>query len=381
MDSSIEPVPDAAPGFSTEIARGGAEVIAALADEWRDMMTGGPCDEPFYTPEWIGAYARSFGRASEFLAVTARRAGRLVAVLPLVRERRTFAGIPVRMLRSAGNAHTCRYELVHCREHREDAVRSIWLALLRDSAWDTLLLEFAPPDGAAAQLARHAASTHCRVGEAPALPQPFVSLSTCAGDFDVLLAGLDAKFRANVRRRRRKLEARGPLALVHAVGADDRLRQFYALERAGWKGSQGTAIACDHTVQAFYEEAAAKAAARGYLSLYSLEQERRPVAMYLGLEYAGRYCLLKTAYDEALREYSPGQLITHDVLRDLVERGSRELDFLGGPMDWKSDWKPRERPLSDFHVYRGAAGRALHALRFRVRPLVSRALRRVKARS
>jgi CelD/BcsL family acetyltransferase involved in cellulose biosynthesis len=101
--------------------------------------------------------------------------------------------------------------------------------------------------------------------------------------------------------------------------------------------------------------------------------------MYFGLYHRDRYYLLKTAYDETLRDCSPGQLLTHDALADLAARGAAEFDFLGGLMAWKADWAPAVRELCDVYVFRGAAGRALHALRFKLRPAVGKALRRLRA--
>src|SRR3954464_14794990 len=151
MNSPIELVPHHAAELVSEIVRGGPDIIDELADEWRRLMPGGPCDEPFYTPEWIHAYVSAFANGSEVVIVTARAAGQLVALLPLVRETRTVAGIRLRVLRSAGNAHTCRYELVHAATHRGAAIDAIWRALERDAGWDTLELESVPVAGAAAE--------------------------------------------------------------------------------------------------------------------------------------------------------------------------------------------------------------------------------------
>jgi len=183
-----------------------------------------------------------------------------------------------------------------------------------------------------------------------------------------VLAGRDAKFRANVRRRMRKLEARGPVRLVRLERADPAaLRSFYELERAGWKGEQGTAIACDPRTVRFYDEIARAAAGFGYLSLFILECAGRPIAVHYGLTYRGRYFVPKLTYDEGYREFAPGHLIINEILRDSVQRGLTEFDFLGPWMEWKADWTSHIRPHASCYLFHhGLVGRALYALRFRL---------------
>jgi CelD/BcsL family acetyltransferase involved in cellulose biosynthesis len=87
------------------------------------------------------------------------------------------------------------------------------------------------------------------------------------------------------------------------------------------------------------------------------------------------YLLPKTAYDEALGHVSPGQLLQREVLAECEARGLAAFDFLGPDMPWKRDWAPVHAPHDWLYVYRPSlAGRARHALRHRVRPVVKEVL-------
>jgi CelD/BcsL family acetyltransferase involved in cellulose biosynthesis len=362
-----------------EVLRGGAEVIEAIGEEWSALCGRRVPDEPFYRPEWIGAYLAAFAPAARVAVIAARTAEGLVGVLPLISEVAPLGGIPARKLRSAGNAHTCRFELVCAPEVSADAVaRTVLEALLAEPGWDVLELDNAPRGGAAWRLAQLASNAGCRTHAVEALSPPYLDLASCGGDRDRLLGRLDAKFRANLRRRLRKLEAHGAVALARCGDSEHALEQFYALERAGWKGGEGSAIACSAGARRFYDCIALDAARRGELRVYTLECGSRAAAMYLGLYAGGRYYLLKTAYDETVRECSPGQLLTHEALGDLLAAGCTAFDFLGGQMPWKSEWSPQARVLDDLYVFRGPAGQALHALRFRVRPALARAARIIR---
>jgi CelD/BcsL family acetyltransferase involved in cellulose biosynthesis len=367
-----------APQVEADVVYGGVEAIDALSAEWSALCDGAERDEPFYRPECIRAYVEAFAPSSALALVTARLRGRLVAILPLVSELGTLAGLPARKLRSAGNTHTCRYDLVCARGMSAEAASAIASALLRRPGWDLIELENVPRGGTLARMVAEAGQAGWRIHAAPSLTPPYLDLASCEGRFDRLLDTLDAKFRSNLRRRMKKLEAHGPVTLVACGEPGALLERFYALERAGWKGAEGSAIDCDGTTRAFYDALARAAHAGGHLALYGLAAGGRVVAVFLGLLYRGRYYLLKTAYDEALRDCSPGQVLTREALRDLLARGCIEFDFLGGHMEWKAEWAPALRPLDDLYIFRGSTGRALHALRFVVRPAVARAVRRIR---
>jgi CelD/BcsL family acetyltransferase involved in cellulose biosynthesis len=198
-------------------------------------------------------------------------------------------------------------------------------------------------------------------------PGPYVLLPGDAkATLEQALAHSTSKFRASVRRGRRKLEEEGEVRLTRITDAvPAELELFYQLESAGWKGQQGTAIACDQQTRQFYDEVARVAEQFGYLLLYRLDCGERAVAMQYGLTYGERFFLLKPTFDEHFRQASPGHVIMHEILRDMLARGQREFDFLMPVMEWKREWATGLRPHSICYIFaRGPIGWALHAYRF-----------------
>jgi CelD/BcsL family acetyltransferase involved in cellulose biosynthesis len=98
------------------------------------------------------------------------------------------------------------------------------------------------------------------------------------------------------------------------------------------------------------------------------------VAFHYALATPEKYLLLKPGYDESLGECSPGQLLMEDVLKECVEGGLGEIDFLGPDMVWKRDWTDQVRPHAWRYVFRkGPKGRALCAAKFRWLPAAKEA--------
>jgi CelD/BcsL family acetyltransferase involved in cellulose biosynthesis len=352
-------------------------VVAALESAWNRLVEDAD-DQVFYRHEFVATWLAHFAPEAQRRVILGRDAREgLTAVLPLVAERTTLAGIPVRMLTSASNVHSCRFDLV-ARDPVRDAT-AILDHLLRTRDWDVLRLVDVPERGAAWQLAAAARARGLTVATWESVDSPYVPLPASADD---LAERLDARFRANLRRRRRRLAEKGRVDVEHVTGGralDERLAEGFALEQSGWKGRRGTAIAQDAAVRGFYTALAHAAAARGHLSLYFLRIDGRAIAFHYALEYGGRYLLLKPAYDEAFREVSPGQLLTWDVLRACIDRRLDEFDFLGPDMPWKRDWARVVRRHRWLYVFRPTiAGRLAHATKFRWLPAARQLVQRLR---
>jgi CelD/BcsL family acetyltransferase involved in cellulose biosynthesis len=364
-----------------EILSGGLDVLTQVEPEWRVLCEEGPYDQPFHRPELIRAYIEAFAPDEELVIFAARAENRLRAVLPFLVTRTFVAGMPVRRLRAPANVHTCRYDLVHAPELADVVVPALWQAIKSCRSWDMLEFSSVPAASVIGRLVQTARLDGFPAHAVRAATSPYVALSRGEHALDGALERLDAKFRANLRRRMRKLQAKGTVQLVRHDLTSDCLRRFYELEHASWKGEGGSAIVQDTRTLRYYETLAREAERFGYLSIYSLECEGKPVAMHYGLTHRGRYFILKTAYDHTVADCSPGQLLMLEVLRDITGRECSELDFLGLCMDWKRDWRPRLRPHADWTVFRGFRGALVHLVHARARRLAGRALRKWKART
>jgi CelD/BcsL family acetyltransferase involved in cellulose biosynthesis len=101
---------------------------------------------------------------------------------------------------------------------------------------------------------------------------------------------------------------------------------FLALERSGWKGKAGSALACAPSTEAFFREAVAGAFDAEKLDFLCLELEGRPIAMLVNLLAPPGSFSFKIAYDEEHSRFSPGVLIQIKNLRILDRGGIAWMD-------------------------------------------------------
>jgi CelD/BcsL family acetyltransferase involved in cellulose biosynthesis len=357
--------------------------IAALAPAWDRLRLrhaeAGLTAGPFLQPAWFAIYAATLARGDRKLRLyVAHRAGEVVGILPLVEERRRLAGLPARVLRSLSDDHSSRFDAL---VGDDETARALVAELADDTSWDALELRDAPERAGVELLTAAAEQAGHPTARWPSLDSPYLALP---GDVAALDQQLSAKFRSNLRRRKKKLEAEvGPIALERVPNDADRatldraLDDGFRLEAAGWKGDAGSAIACDPILRARYTALAHAFAKKDQLALYFLTVGGARKAFHFAILDGGVYYLFKPGYDPALASYGLGHLLVDAVIRDLIPRGARELDFLGDDMPWKREWTDLTRPHAWRYVFAaGARGRALHAWKFRLAPRLKRLLRR-----
>jgi CelD/BcsL family acetyltransferase involved in cellulose biosynthesis len=93
---------------------------------------------------------------------------------------------------------------------------------------------------------------------------------------------------------------------------------FLALEAAGWKGEEGTAILSSRRDAEFARRFIASLAREGKASVALLGCDGRPVAAQVLLYCGTRAYTWKTAFDAAFAKFSPGALLVDKVSTDLL---------------------------------------------------------------
>jgi CelD/BcsL family acetyltransferase involved in cellulose biosynthesis len=342
----------------------------ALRSTWDGLAACGPVDLPFVAHGWISAWLDAFApRASPLVLVARGPHGEPLGMAPFLEERSN--GI-VRLV-SPANDHSCRFEWVLGRDPGT-AVATLWRHLRDEVRWDAIVLRDVPRDGPTSTVLEPLARADgYPTGRWASVSSPRIRLGGTPAE-----ERTSAKFRANLRRRAKRLQELGAVAVRrcgNGGSADTALAEFLALEAEGWKGKGGTAIALGPDLVRFYAAVVRDAAARGTLAIRALTIDGRAVAVHLGIVHRGVFFLPKTAYDERLASVSPGQLLQREVLAECEARGLAAFDFLGPDMPWKRDWEPEHAPHDWLYVYRPSlAGVVLHALKHRLRPAAKEVL-------
>ena len=339
-----------------------------IASQWDRLAEADPA--PFSRHAWVAAWWRAFGTQRELRVCTIWNDGELIAALPLL----TGSG---HGLASAANAHTPTYRPLA----RGPSARASLAEALVSTGRDLTLEALPAEEKEIRELL--GAVRHC--GARTVLEAAYVSpIADTSGSFDAYRSELKSRWRELERRGRKMAREHAVETVLISQPADLRrdLTEGLALEVAGWKGREGTAMLSDEVTATFYADVAHAFNASGELRLSSLRTDGRLVAFDLALLHRGRYFLLKTAFDESLRTLAPGLVLRRAVVERCFELGLDAHEFLGVDMDWKRLFATGERKHFVWRAYpRGVAATLRYAYRRHARPRLRSAYLRVRRSS
>lgn len=189
--------------------------------------------------------------------------------------------------------------------------------------------------------------------------QPYVNTSfiDVAGSFDEYWDARGKNLRQNTRKQRNKLQAESTPTRIDCVSqASDVLEalvQYGALESAGWKADTGTAIGADNAQGRFYASMLQNFCSLGRGRIYRYWFGDRVVAMDLCIDNGPLVVILKTAYDENMKQFSPSVLMRQDEFEAWWDEGRfKRIEFYGKTMEWHTRWTGDERCLYHATYYR-----------------------------
>lgn len=157
-------------------------------------------------------------------------------------------------------------------------------------------------------------------------------------------ASLSAKKRKELRRQHRRLAETGELKIRrqrNPANVPAWTQQFLELERGGWKGQSGSALACQPETANLFREALAGAARAGRLDLLDLTLDGKPIAMLASFVCPPGAFSYKTAFDESFARFSPGVLLQ---LENIALLSAENLL-------WADSCAAQDHPMID-HIWR-----------------------------
>ncbi|MBX3561939.1 MAG: GNAT family N-acetyltransferase [Sphingomonas sp.] len=286
-----------------------------LARDWAALA--GQASEPNgFAEHWfVAASLATLRGGRDVRIVEVRRGGAMIGVMPIAIEHR-YGRLRVRFLQNWCHHHSfLGTPLIRAGE--ETAFWTALLDLLDSADWvpGFLHLRGLVEDGPV-----HRGLIAARPGAATVHREARALLCSELSPAAYYEQAVRQKKRKEHRRLRARLAEQGALR-AHILGDGRALHAwadaFLALERAGWKGRAGSALACAVDTEGFFRDALAGAWEAGRLQFLRLDLEGRPIAMLVNFLCAPGGFSFKTAFDEAYAHFSPGVLLQIENLGNL----------------------------------------------------------------
>ncbi len=325
----------------------------------------------YHHPAWFSAFfARRPGGNEDVELCAIYRGDSLIAVLPLTWTR--YGGGFVRASLAQGE---CLY-MPDCAIADSEDKAALWQFLRRSMGWDVFSV-------------RETLATST-IAQCMALENRFTRVTRPSGrcavidiiPHDAALRALKKKFRGNLNNARHRLAAQDQVEFLRITATDEldgAFADFVELEQSGWKGNierprknhtTPAAIGLKQTKLNFYQAVVREFGRCGAIEICLLRVKGRTVGGQILLCLNNVSYLLKTAFDEGAREFSPGHLLVDHTLERYSRGGKvRELNLISD-YDWFRPWNPRYVDYLSVHDFRHGVGGLLGSALYRsTRPI------------
>ena len=355
--------------------------LVRLADDWCALFerAGGP-QHVFQSYGFAALWAEIFlgdtpaeppKGGCRLAIVTARRAGRLVLVWPLVAQRQlgrrvlSWLGAPIAQYGDV---------LLDPAEPALPLLRAAYGHVRTVLAPDILRLRKVRQDASIAAFLADIGTTSSEHAEAP-----LVTLAAGGSPFEDRQGG---KARKNRRRLMRRLEESGRVAWVDATGTPAAIALVEAAVtcKRDWLARHGllSAALADPRFEQFMKAAAGTNDRDTGFAVFALRLDDRPIAVALGFTCRQRLMLHLITQCEDVERFGAGVLNLEAILRQAEAAGLQAVDLLPPKADYKLDWADGCVAVAD-HVHGLTAGGRIttHLLDAILRPQTKRMLERL----
>ena len=300
--------------------------IVQYVEQWADLCKRTIEDNVYYMPQYVLSLLNSVEAGLEVQFVTIWRGSQLTGLFPILKNNRWLRGI-----RPMGQAWISPYTfngmpLID----RIDpvGVAGAMIECLAEMSHGDWLLKDIYSGGATADAFRQALDDR-NLAWSVSRSYNRASMGKSISYKELFEKQVPSKRRKDLRRNDRRLRDLGSVTYeIHekGEGLKKAVEAFLELEKGGWKGAKGTALACDKKSLQFAKEAfVSEGSAKTRIDLLLLDG--KPIAAGV-IVFAGDTAFtIKGAYNEEYRNYSVGLLLELEVAKSfLVGNWAKRLD-------------------------------------------------------
>jgi CelD/BcsL family acetyltransferase involved in cellulose biosynthesis len=343
--------------------------LTRLRHDWDNLASKQGGYKPFLSFDWYWLWLNHFCEDDQLCIVVLYEDSDIACVAPFLRRREKFRGIGVLKIELIGNVYSpFRYFLFNQRddEHRIRALCMIFEFLSKSySYWDFMDLYPVPEENMCFDLLRDALeTTQLTFSDYVAFGDWYLDRIECSGD--QYIHQLPKKIRKDVAYCQRRLQKTGNLEFRMIRDEDlidNYMDLYYQIYSKSWQKREEVG-------PAFHRDLAKMAATRGWLRLGFLFFNQAPISSQFWITCNKTSYILKTIYDLDYRKYSPGKILTAEMMKYVIDIDKvRVVDYVQGDEPYKKDWTPKRRDRKGFLVFNNNyKGRYLALISKKVQP-------------
>lgn len=312
----------------------------SLVSSWTDLRDRLTWGSVFVLPWWLRAWWREFGSGARAYLRDVREDGNVIGMAPLkiARGRASFVG----------SADVCDYLDFAIAPGKELPFFDTLLDGLRDEGVSELYLESLRDDSTV-----FATLTEVATGRGYEVSRNLVDVSLdleLPSTWEEYLDMLTPKQRREVRRRLRRLYEAGDIDYRTFEDTESVQAVMDVFLRLFRDSKKEKAAFMTPRMESFFRSIAEAMAEAGLLRFGILELDALPVAAVMCFDHNNKVYLYHSGYDTQYRSLSVGLLSKALSIKDSIQRGRRQYDFLKGAEAYKYRLGGREIPVYNCRI-------------------------------
>ena len=327
------------------------EELQSHATQWDSLLNRAVQQSPMLSHAWISNHLAHFlGPGQNWACVLAYTEQRLVAVMPLVISARSWPINHV-IARSPFGSHLNMGDILH-----EASISACLLPGILGFTFASFptLASIELPRVSAESTTRGKWSEESDSIAASVRKRTFGDYLPPQDNFDAYEKSLSRNFRKNLNKAKNKLAKLDDVEFeFHQTDYDvaDCLTRFCEIERSGWKGRSGTAIAESDALVRFYSSVLTELSKIGVLEWHFLKYRDADLAAHMAFRFRNKLILWKLAYNEAHSACSPGSLLMRNLVIREIDAGAKTEIDLTTDQDWYRNWNLVDRSYYQIFFY------------------------------
>lgn len=319
----------------------------SYAEQWNHLLEKSKVDNIFLTHEWLKCWWEAYGKKNNKLFILfVKDRGELIGIAPLMISKTYFQYIPVNKIGFIENFHTGRMDFI-IYKNKKEVIDCIFNYLNEKiNLWDVGIFNKISTDSENYYSLQEVLSKKNIPHKIlDSLFSPYIKIST-SSEWETFLGKEVRKLKKTMRNNINRLKRLGEMEIFEInknsnnTKIEDVLMEISAIGTKSWKNKSKSELFSTPNDQKFYSTLAYVMNKKGYLNIWLLKVNTKPIAFEYHLIYKNKSYALKASYDLDYSNCSPGSILEYEVIKNAFNKNYFEIDLLGQKDQYKMKWNP-----------------------------------------
>lgn len=320
------------------------ENFYSLRNKWDELLSKSNSNTIFLTWEWMYSWWKNYKDDKQLFILKAEDSvdGELIGIAPFYLKTLPFfkfLSLNCIFFIGDGTKDSDYLDLIVSLGRKKEVIENFLDFLEKNNdKWDLIFLNEIPESTINLEVLTQIIK---RSGYLFSQKEGVCAYTVLPENWDSYLTSLNPRMRTKIKSNIRKLEENFQTQFIICTNQSElteSLSSLFELHQKRWKqryyeGAFLSPLRCQ-----FYHDISQYFLEKDWLRLYSLKVDGQYVAHQFCFEYNGNIFLLQEGFDTDWNKWEVGNVLRAYVFKDIITKGIKEYDFLGGVSFHKTSW-------------------------------------------